>query len=72
MLGLGLLIQAIVILLAASFLIGGIYNLFSREGRYDSESSKLMTLSSIFGIVLGALMLLNLFGVTDIPVVPFI
>ncbi|MDQ3024089.1 MAG: hypothetical protein M3R04_06870 [bacterium] len=58
--------------LAAVFLIGGICNLFSREGRYDAESNKIMTVSSIFGIVVGAMMFMNLFGLTDIPFVPFI
>ncbi len=60
------------LLIAGSFFLGGIYNLFSREGRYDAESNKIMTISSVVGIILGAWMLLHAFGVVDIPIVPYL
>jgi hypothetical protein len=48
----------IFVVVAVTFFFGGIYNLFSREGRYDAESNRIMTTSSIFGITVGGLMLL--------------
>ena len=62
----------IYLILAGTFFIGGIYNLFSREGRYDAESNRIMTISSVCGIILGAWMLLHFFGIVDIPIVPFL
>ena len=70
--GFGLYASLFYILVAIGFFFGGIYNLFSKEGRYDAESNKIMTLSSIFGIIVGGLMFLHMFGVVDIPFVPYI
>lgn len=50
----GLLIWIAKLLVGVSFFLGGIAQFFSREGKYDSDSTSTMNWSGVVGIILGA------------------
>ena len=65
----GLLIWVAKLVVGASFFLGGFAQFFSREGKYDSESSGIMNWSGLVGILLGAALVVDAVIYNFIPLI---
>jgi hypothetical protein len=68
----GILIMGLQLIVGIAFLYAGFTGFFSKEGKYTAENAQYMNVSYFVGMVLGAMLLGNLFGLTNVPYVPLI
>jgi hypothetical protein len=69
---LGLLLLIAKVVVGLGLLVGCIRGMFSGEGMYDAESTRIMRWANLLGIALGLALLASAAGLFDLPYVPFV